>query len=264
MVRIYIQKDELDLDKTLVLGQVFGWEKDIKTGCWYKPLFNKMVVLKQHSEYIELNDNTLEEQIIQYLDIDTQYNDIINIDSNDTYIKYAAEQGRGIHILRQDFFEVTITFMISACNNMKRINNIVKAICRQYGDKVEYGKYCGYTFPTVEQIYEKGVEHIYELGMGFRAKNIEVALEIFKIHGDKKFKALDDNQLFGKLNQIPGIGPKVASCIMLFGDHRLNTFPVDTHIRNIINTHCNGVYEMGKYDPYNGIIQQYMFYVDTN
>lgn len=261
---IKISKHELNLDKTLVLGQVFGWEKDTVTGNWYRPLFNRMVVLNQKEDYIELNDESITEDIQDYLDIDMRYNEIITNENESEYMRNVINMGRGIHILKQDLFEVTITFMISSCNNMRRINSIVKNLCRTYGDKVEYSGYVGYTFPSVERIYEVGIDKIDGLGMGFRAKNIKIALEIFKIHGDKKFKELNDAQLYNKLQQIPGIGPKIASCIMLFGDHRLDSFPIDTHINRIIAEKCNGIYDFNRYRPYNGIVQQYMFYSDTN
>ena len=63
-----------------------------------------------------------------------------------------------------------------------------------------------------------------------------------------------------KLKEIKGVGDKVANCIALFGYHKIDTFPVDTWIKRIIDTEYNGNFDRDRYKGFEGIVQQYMFY----
>jgi hypothetical protein len=256
--------DELDLNKTLVRGQTFGWQYDKEQSVWARPLLGRMVALRQHDSFIEINQPELAEDISNYLDIQLEYNKIIQKSNDKGFIDKVIEYGRGIHILRQSFYETAVVFILSSCNTMIRIENLRERMCRTYGKEVEADGYSGYTFPSVDEIYNGGIDKIDSMGMGFRADYIKYALEIFKKYGEERFKELSDGQLYEVLLRLPGVGPKIASCIMLFGDHRLDMFPVDTHISKIIEREMNGIYNKCKYKPYNGIIQQYMFYFDTN
>lgn len=259
-MNIIISKEEFNLEKSVQLGQVFGWKHDDKTGIYYKALFNKLVTTRQNDDILEVSD----ERLIEYFDIRTSYNSIFKNLSLDEYTQSMIELGKGIHILKQDFFEATITFILSSCNNMQRINLIRNNLCKAYGHIVTDGVYSDYTFPTLEEFEEKGLERLSTLGFGYRLPYVIDAIQAFTKYPVELFTKLDDRMLYRALTSMNGIGPKVASCIMLFGAYRLNTFPIDRHIQRVIDAHYGGYYDMERYAPYNGIIQQYLFNGQTS
>ena len=269
---INITRDELDLDKTLDSGQAFRWQKD-KDGYWVGVIKDKLCVLKQYENYISTNLSEEDANLINYyLNMDMNYAEEISKLDLDNFAYKAYEQGKGIHILRQDYFETMVTFLMSSCNTMNNIRNIVNKLSELYGDKleVEYeGKtFTSYTFPSLNTLSKLTVQELEACKMGFRAKYLNdmcnrlvtdySILEKLEsgIDGglDKYYDALSI------LTSFKGIGEKVANCISLFAGHHLCAFPIDTHIKQIINSEYNGSIDLSKYRNIPGLVQQYMYY----
>ncbi len=200
-----------------------------------------------------------------YFDIDTDYGKIIkNIDKNDKYLCNAATYGSGIRILKQDLWEMIISFIISQRNNIKRIRKCIKLLCEKYGEeKCENGnKY--YAFPTVEALYNADVEDLRSLGLGYRDVYIKKTAEaVYKkeISLEEIFKMsyIDAKQ---ELLKLCGVGEKVAECICLFALHHLDAFPKDTHINKVLDEQYHDGFPFEKYAGYAGVLQQYIFFYD--
>jgi len=201
-----------------------------------------------------------------YFDLDTDYSAYItSIDEKDVYLKAAAEYGSGIRILKQDVWEMIITFIISQQNNIKRIRKCIDTICEKYGEakmSVEGHKY--YAFPTPEELAKVTEDEFKACNLGYRSKYLVKTSEMI---ASGEF-VIDD--LYGmnyrdakqQLMKLTGIGSKVADCICLFGLHMTDAFPIDTHIIKVLEEQYPCGFPFDLYQGYAGILQQYIFYYD--
>ena len=189
--------------------------------------------------------------------------------------------GGGVRILRQDLWEMIVTFLISQNNNIPRIRNSVDALCAKFGEKktgiglVLDPEGCAKTvektydsFPEAGAVAAGGLDGLSGLGLGYRDKYIWTMAE--KCSGPDGAKWLDDlraadyHTAHGMLTAEFGIGRKVADCVCLFGLHHVEAFPVDTHVKQIVNAYYPGGFPLERYRGYAGILQQYMFYYKLN
>ena len=222
-------------------GQCFRW--NIQTDGSYTGVFknNVLNVKKENNKIIFkgiCNDNIIK-VINDYFDFDTDYNKIKKELSNvDEYLKESIEFGSGIRILNQDLWETIISFIISANNNIPRIKGIIERISKKYGNELEWNNEKYYTFPTPKQLSKASVEDLRALGLGFRDKRVYDTTKII-LNNEISLKELieekDVNILREKLLTLPGVGPKVADCIMLFGLKRFEVFPIDVWVRRVMN-----------------------------
>lgn len=228
---------------------------------------------------------------LDYFDCSTDYAAVIAaVDPEDAYLTAAAQAGRGIRILRQDPWEMIITFVISQQKTIPNIRQLVEALCRRWGTPLTEvpagGPAAGdrpfaFAFPTPEQLSRASLEELLELKLGYRAKYIH------RLAQDAANGALDLERLvameYGEameyLTGFYGIGKKVANCVCLFGLHHIEAFPVDTWIEKILmreyysakkyrRTPKNRLFDtiledhFGKYGGYAGVLQQYIFYYE--
>ena len=184
--------------------------------------------------------------------------------------------GEGIRILNQDLWEMIISFIISANNNIPRIKGIIERMSKKYGEEIEFRGKKYYTFPTIEALKNASKEELRTLGMGFRDKYI---YETTKIIAEKQvdlesLKNKETKQAREELLKLNGVGPKVADCILLFSTlKRLDVFPIDVWVRRVMNDlyiHNEDETKVSKkqienlakekFGELEGIAQQYLFY----
>ncbi|MBT9779959.1 8-oxoguanine DNA glycosylase [Clostridium sp. MCC353] len=276
-----IKLNDLNLNQIMNSGQCFRMkiktdqksETDQKTETPVKSIYtitaaNHYVEITQNEDHFTFSCRRDEFETIwhPYLDLQTDYGKIkAGIDKKDEYLLRAVEYGWGIRILRQDLWEMIITFLISQNNNVSRIRNSVEILSSQLGKRCSTDSGGVYNaFPRPEEILEAGMERLGNMGLGYRDKYIlKMAESVVK--GDLNLDALkaagyeDAHQM---LTAQYGIGKKVADCICLFGLHHVDAFPVDTHIKKILNRFYPGGFPYENYRGVLGIIQQYMFYYD--
>ena len=261
-------------------GQCFRWNKH-EDGS-YTGIFKENVVnVKKENNRIIFKGvckENIKEECIDYFDLDTDYDNIKNKLSNvDAYLKTSIKYGEGIRILNQDLWETLISFIISANNNIPRIKGIIERISKNYGKKIEWGNSQYYTFPTPQELSKASVEDLRKLGLGFRDVRVYETTKIIN-QSPNKLKELENqkdvNKLREELLEFPGVGPKVADCVMLFSTlKRLEVFPIDVWVRRVMNelyiknedeTKINKkeIEELAKikYGNLAGIAQQYLFY----
>ena len=191
-----------------------------------------------------------------YFDLDTNYRKIRNsISGDDMYLQDAAKRGAGIRILRQDRFEMLISFIISQRKSIPAIRTSVERLVTLYGRD-------GF-FPRPADMLKATDEERASCGLGYRVPYIRKAVERVG-HLEVDLEALDrlpDEELFTELKSFAGVGDKVANCVALFAYHRTGRAPVDTWIARVINEQYGGVDPFPRYGDVAGIMQQYMFYV---
>lgn len=203
-----------------------------------------------------------------YFDLEEDYSRIIGlIDETDDYLLKAASYGSGIRILRQDLWEMLISFIISQQNNIKRIKKCIDLLCRKYGEKKQTstGK-SYYNFPKPEVLASASLNDLYACNLGYRSRYVhETAISICQ--GEVNLEAIGTmsyEEAKAELLKLCGVGIKVAECICLFALHRTEAFPVDTHINKILMQQYPKGFPFERYKGYEGTLQQYLFYYDLN
>ncbi len=201
-----------------------------------------------------------------YFDLEEDYCKIIRlIDKEDSYLVEAAAYGSGIRILRQDLWEMIISFIVSQQNNIKRIRKCIHLLCSRYGEeKQTLSGIRYYDFPRPDALAQAPLKELYDCNLGYRSRYIhnaaasicagEVNLEALKTMDYEKAKE--------ELLKLCGVGVKVAECICLFGLHKTEAFPIDTHINRVLCRQYPDGFPFEKYRGYEGTLQQYIFYYD--
>lgn len=201
-----------------------------------------------------------------YLGLDTDYSvlreDIMSHFPAGSVMDEAIEYGRGIRILRQEPFETLISFIISQNNNIPRIKKLVSELCRRAGEEIGEGVYA---FPTPEAILRMGEDGLRDMKTGFRAGYIyDAASRVAsgEIDLDTVAACSSTAEASALLQQIKGVGPKVAACALLFGFGRFDAFPVDVWIKKSFARHFGGSLDINSLGSYAGLAQQYLFYYE--
>lgn len=201
-----------------------------------------------------------------YFDLTVSYEDIIGrIDSGDRYLKSAARFGSGIRILRQDVWEMIVTFIVSQQNNIPRIKGLIRALSERYGRKLEAADgRTYYTFPKAEELASATEEELRDMKLGYRSRYIcaTARMAAQKEVDLAAVKEMDYQEAREELMKFPGIGGKVADCICLFALHQMDAFPVDTHIKKALAAHYPDGFPFERYRGCAGVMQQYIFYYD--
>ena len=280
MEKIYeVKKDKIivkDLSQfcikhILECGQVFRFKRlfelensEIKYAYEVLSLNKKAVILESDKKAVIFTKDT--DYFINYFDLDTDYNQIKSSLSFDEIISNAINYGYGIRILKQDPFETIISFIISANNNIKRIQKSVNLISENYGENVDDF----YAFPSIKQLKNVTIQEFRNLGVGFRDKYLVETIRELNDINLETLRSLTTIELSKFLVTLKGVGQKVADCIMLFAFQKRDVFPVDTWIKQVYNsyyaeTKCDNVkaireFLLNKFKDLSGFAQQYLFY----
>lgn len=197
-----------------------------------------------------------------YFDMGTDYDEVARriISSKDAHAIEAYNAGSGIRILRQDTWEMIITFLISQNNNIKRITKSVEEICKRHAasDFKEPA-----FFPRPEE-FDTDILTDRTLGLGYRAPYIDSTVNAIKKSPSilDELNSMDYDSAYDTLIRFTGIGPKVANCICLFGLHHIEAFPIDTHVKQLLVKYYPDGFPYKYYEGMAGIIQQYLFYYE--
>ena len=272
---IYIEEDnsitiiddtDFDIQHILACGQIFR----------YKKLDNAYIIYARDQKievYCQKGGFKIFAQnlnfVKKYFDL---YNNYANIKSDlrkknltDAVISY----GHGIRILNQDPFEMIISFIISANNNIPRIKGIIERLCDKVGTNM--GEFRA--FPTVEQMSKLTEDDYKNLGCGYRSNYLFNTVRQIKDGFDlDNIAKLDTDEARAELMKLKGVGRKVADCILLFGYHKTDVFPTDTWIVKAYKDEYGeeksaefvSNYYKKLFDVNSGYAQQYMYYEKMN
>ncbi|MCH1959024.1 DNA-3-methyladenine glycosylase family protein [Romboutsia hominis] len=256
-------------------GQCFRWHKEADnsyTGVAKGRVIN--VSEKDNKIYLDnTNLKDFEEIWYNYFDLGTNYTDIKNTLKNmDEHLNKASEFGYGIRILKQDGWEMLISFIISSNNRIPMIQKAIENLSRNYGTYI--GNYRGkdyYAFPTPEELNKASQEEIRACQTGFRDKYIKSTTEnVIKDNENiSGYTSLSTDDCIKELKKFNGVGPKVADCIALFGMQKYDTFPVDVWVKRVMQEFYVSedmslpkmrTYAIDKFGNLAGFAQQYLFY----
>ncbi|MBM7582132.1 N-glycosylase/DNA lyase [Caldicoprobacter guelmensis] len=207
----------------------------------------------------------------RYFDMDRDYGQVKAALSRDPLLEKAMEYGWGIRILNQDPWETLISFIISANNNIPRIKRTIENLAVRFGKRIEWKGRDFYTFPMPADLAGASVEELVACGCGYRAQYIKRTAEMVcggEIRLDK-IAGLPYKEAHKALMACPGVGPKVADCVLLFSMGKTEAFPVDVWIKKVMQRfypdstgNNRGVKELAwqKFGQLAGFAQQYLFY----
>ncbi len=253
---------DFNVEQTLNCGQIFRYSIDGNRAIAYSK-DKKAELITATDKITILTDNV--EYFYNFFDFATDYALIKNKLRKDSMLKHAVDYGYGIRILNNDAFEMLVSFIISANNNIPRIKKSVEYLCKHFGENK--GDY--FAFPTLKEL-KKATEKDYVLaGLGYRAKQMYETIQKLTDADMFNLKNQSKEQQFKTLLSLKGVGEKVANCVMLFGLHCKDVFPVDTWINKVYND-LMGKQETDRrkitkdltkrYGNLSGYAQQYFFY----
>lgn len=251
--------ENFSLKKTFECGQCFRWNL-CGDGTYEGVAYGR--VLRIWEENGRIVCAAKDEDIPfwrDYFDLETDYAEISVPFSEPPYLKICAEFGRGIRILKQEPWETLCSFIISQCNNIPRIKRIISAMCRLFGEELEYGLY---SFPSAQRIASLSEKDLSPLRCGYRTAYILDAAR-YVSSGMIDFDVLSkipSDEAFAAIKKINGVGSKVADCFLLYGLHKMDRFPVDVWMKRALKEHFPEDYDPRVLGPHAGLAQQYIFY----
>lgn len=269
-------KSDINLYDTLMSGQAF--RINIEDDESFTIIISDRILnIKQEKDYLIVNSNNEEDLELvtrYYLDLDRDY-EVLNKElSKNEILKRDINLCKGYKVLKQDKFEMYISYIISQNNNVKRISGSINKISERYGKKVKYNNKEYYLFPTFEELKNITIEELRECGVGFRDSYIINALNKLKENPFflEELDMLPTDEAIKELMKIKGIGLKVASCILMFGYSRFDTFPVDTWVKKYVSENFKikddikiiSKFMKDNFKENSGLAVQYFYHINRN
>lgn len=262
---------KINLDYTINSGQVFLWKKEGSK--WYG-INGQNVLCVDETELKSFSKN--QEDIFRTTD---NIEKILQLISKDAIIQKAVKQYLGLRLLRQDPFQCLISFIVSSNSNIQKIKSTLENLCKRFGKKVIFDNKEFFLFPEPKSLSLASIKDIQNCGAGYRSKFIINASKMvyskeIDLNG---LKELDYPQAKKIITRIPGVGNKVADCILLFSLEKLEAFPLDRWMFKILEKYYNENFQIEKksitdkqyqilhekivdyFGPYCGYAQQFLF-----
>ncbi len=271
MACVKIPAKDFSLVHTFDCGQCFRWNRD-SDGSYIGVAGGRAARLMESGGEIIIkteNENDFDDFWQNYFDIKRDYAQIKSAVAVNDIMKAAVEYGGGIRILKQEFFETLISYIISQNNSIPNIKRVVERLCAAFGEPIEFEGEIRYSFPSPEALAQREISDFRSLGAGFRDRYISGAAKL-AASGEIGFDALSampTQEARRELMKIKGVGNKVCDCVLLFSLGKYDLFPTDTWINKVM-TDCFGTDSVkaaksageSLFGGYSGFAQQYLFY----
>ena len=263
VIKVY-DKSQFNPKHILECGQVFRFGIDKNNNYYVISKGNKATIIEKDNYYEIISNDA--NYFIEYFDLNTDYSKIKSILSKNKILSKMIPFGYGIRILNGDPHEMIFSYIISQNNNIKRIQKIIEKLCEIGTIKDGF-----YAFPTIEELSSAPLEFYQSLGAGYRDKFLKQTADSLKNINLEEIKQMSTNEIYNFLISLQGVGPKVASCILLFGFQKKDKFPVDTWIEQVYYNHFSSKklsrpeiqkYFENEFKEYSGFAQQYVFYYE--
>jgi N-glycosylase/DNA lyase len=239
-------KVPFNLSHTLVCGQLFRWKK--LGEWWYGIVGDRIIKIKQNDDNLNFyffpetaNNGFIE----KYLRLDDDLPFIFSKIIKDDMMKKAIKQFFGLRLVRQEPWECLVSYICATFKGIPAIKKMINNISKCFGEKLSFDGYEFYTFPRPHQLAQISPKNLRTCGLGFRAERVSETAKM--IDNEKislvKLKSLDYYEAKRELLALPGVGQKVADCVLLFSMEKLEAFPIDVWIKraitNIYSRHFN-------------------------
>lgn len=266
-----IDAPDFDLEKTLNSGQVFHWTA--RGPGFAGTIGETPVYVEQRGTQLWVTPGQ-GAQVRRHFALDHPIADIVASFPDDGVLRAAVEFSRGIRIIRQPAWECLATFLTSALKQVPHIRAVSLAIRHRYGRHLRLDDLELYTYPRPAVLAQASLDSLRECKLGFRAKNLLAAARMVA-HGELDLDAIRGlplEEARARLSRVPGVGPKIANCVLLFAYERLEVVPVDVWIyRAVSQTYLGGrkqrtgelavqTFSEKFFGPYAGYAQQFLFH----
>jgi N-glycosylase/DNA lyase len=225
-----------NLDVTLCCGQVFRWDK--KGDWWYGVAGTSVFKIRQANAELEFA-NADEKFIKHYFGLGDDLGKISAKIGKDEYILNALREFWGLRIIRQDIWECLVSYICATYKSIAAIKQMLFKLSRKFGERITLDGCDFYSFPTPEKLAKATESALMECGLGYRAKYVlETSRRIFGNNFSlESLKKMPYHQAKKELVNFPGVGLKVADCVLLFSLGKSEAFPVDVWMKRVILNH---------------------------
>jgi len=229
----------INVENSINSGQVFLWRKNNQY--WYG-INGQDILITDDSGNIRSHQNTKTDFFRKKDDIEK----IIKSISRDSTTRDAVKKYLGLRLLEQDPFQCMISFIVSSNSNIQKIKTSLEKISKKFGTRVEFQNQEFFLFPKAEKLAKASINEITNCGVGYRAKFIKEAANMsflkkidFEYLKNCNYKDAKEN-----ICLIPGVGNKVADCIMLFSLNKLEAFPLDRWMIRILEKYYSDKFQL--------------------
>ena len=269
-----IEAPDFDLAMTLNSGQVFHWEKIGDGFCGM--IGDRAVYVEQREDILKVRfgeARALPKVVARYFALDHPLEEICASFPRDPVMDAARDFCRGLRIIRQPQWECLATFICSSMKQVAHIRQISQALRQRFGQRKQI---CGgevFSFPSPDALARTTERELRKCGLGYRAKNLlATAKRVASGEADlDSWRALSERQLREQLCELPGVGMKVANCVMLFAYERIAAFPVDVWIERVLResyfirgrkatSKAMAEFVANYFGAHGGYAQQYLFH----
>lgn len=262
----------INVENSINSGQVFLWRKN--GNYWYG--INGQDILKiSNSGSIKSYQNIKTDFFRKKDNIEK----IIKSISKDSITKKAVKQYAGLRILEQDPFQCLISFITSSNSNIQKIKSSLEKISKKFGVKVKFDNQEFFLFPKPEKLANASINEIKSCGVGYRARFIKEAANrtVLEKINFEYLKKTNYQNAKNEICLIPGVGNKVADCVLLFSLNKLESFPLDRWMIRILEKYYSDKFQLetktitekqygilhekivNHFGPYAGYSQQFLF-----
>ena len=230
-----IRAPDFDLEKTLHSGQVFHWQK---VGDGFVGAIGDLPAhVKQRGPTlcVELAPQWVK-IVTRYFALDHPLAEICDSFPKDPVMNAARDFCGGLRIIRQPKWECLATFICSSMKQVAHIRQISLALRKRFGEQRKIGNQVIYTFASPRRLAQASEKELLDCKLGYRAKNLHATARLVSSgQADlEAWSALSNAELRKQLCGLPGVGPKIANCVMLFAYERLRAFPIDVWIERVL------------------------------
>jgi N-glycosylase/DNA lyase len=296
-----ISAPDFDLEKTLDSGQVFHWQKvgegfvgaigdcalyleqrgdvlraKMEGGASFEKLRTGSATPRTRCT-IKIGSQELappvQSLVRRYFALDHLLTEICDSFPKDPVMNAARGFCRGLRIIRQLKWECLATFICSSMKQVAHIRQISLALRNRFGEQRRIDDHRVYSFPSARRLAKASEKELLDCKLGYRAKNLRATARLVSSgQADLEgWSALSDAELREQLCALPGVGPKIANCVMLFAYERLRAFPIDVWIERVLKQHYfSGRRKMSVqrlrqfsetyFGKHGGYAQQYLFH----
>ena len=221
---------KISLHETINSGQIFLWEN---YGNEWFVLDGNDIIMGKQTPFEVITFSKIAKNFFRE---DDNYEKILKDITKDKIVKKATNRYPGLRITRQDPFQCCISFIVSSNSNIPNIRMRLQKLCRKFGKKVRFQKRDFVLFPEPKRLARATLQELKECKLGYRSKYVldtSQAIASGEVDLDE-LKKMKYEQAREVLLKLPGIGDKVADCVMLFSLEKLDSFPLDTWMLKIL------------------------------
>jgi len=218
-----------DLKETLYSGQVFRFE-ELDGGFWVR-VGNRVLRIEQHGDMLRYGG--CDRQFIRrFLALDEEFESVHRAIEDDEVLRPALHAFPGLRLLRQEPWECLVSFICSSASNIPRIKKKIDALCRLFGSPIEFGGYRSLSFPKAGELTDEAAMR--KEGLGYRARFLAGLNEVSQSLDLESLRSATYEDAKNTLVELPGVGEKIADCVLLFSLDFSEAFPVDVWIKRAV------------------------------